>query len=274
MEAIRDAIFSTLAGDHPMTVRQVFYRLAVDGTVPKTDASTGYGTVQRLLVEMRRSGAVPYAWIADSTRWMRKPRTFDSMEAALQITAETYRRSLWAESSDYVEIWIEKDALAGVVLDVTAEFDVPLMVTRGYSSLSFVQSAAAAINARDQLTFVYYLGDHDTSGLDISRTLEENLIEFTDGLVDFERIAVNEEQIADMGLPSRPTKKTDSRAKNFVGDSVELDAIPAPEIRRLVRDAIERHVDQHQLAVLQKIEAEERRQLLEMAETWNGGGSS
>jgi DNA-binding PadR family transcriptional regulator len=269
MESIRDAIFISLYTDHPQTIRQLFYRLTVDGVIAKTEAE--YKTVVRLTGEMRRAGALAFEWIADSTRWMRKPRTFDSLEAALQITAQTYRRSLWAESSHYVEIWIEKEALAGVLVDVTHEFDVPLMVTRGYPSISFVQSAAEAMNERDQLTFVYYLGDHDPSGVDISRKLEEDLNDFTDGLVEFERIAVTSVQIEWWQLPSRPTKKTDTRARNFGGESVELDAIPAPELRELVRDAIEDHVDAHQLHVLRTVEAEERRVLVEMAASFNGG---
>jgi hypothetical protein len=272
MESIRRAIFLALRADHPQTIRQLFYRLTVEGVIAKTEPE--YKTVVRLTGEMRRAGDLPFEWIADSTRWMRKPTTYDSVESALQITAQTYRRSLWAESSHYVEIWIEKEALAGVVVDVTAEFDVPLMVTRGYPSLSFVQSAAEAMNARRQLTFVYYLGDYDPSGVDISRKLEEDLRHFTDGLVEFERIAVTSEQIEDWHLPSRPTKKTDTRAKKFKGESVELDAIPAPELRELVRDAIEQHVDQHQLKVLQTAEEEERRLLLQMAESFNGGGES
>jgi hypothetical protein len=269
MTAIRRAIFWALRADHPQTIRQLFYRLTVEGVIAKTEAE--YKTVVRLTGEMRRAGDLPFDWIADSTRWMRKPTTYDSIESALQITARTYRRSLWAENHQYVEIWIEKEALAGVVVDVTDEFDVPLMVTRGYPSLSFVQSAAEAMNARDQFTSVYYLGDHDPSGVDISRKLEEDLIDFTDGRVSFERIAVTEHQILDLALPSRPTKKTDTRSKNFIGESVELDAIPATALRDLVRDAIEDHVDEHQLKILQKTEAEERRQLLEMAETFNGG---
>ena len=270
MDVIRGSIYLALYADHPQTIRQLYYRLTVEGVIAKTEPE--YKTVVRLTGEMRRAGALPFEWLADSTRWMRKPTTYGSLEAALQITAQTYRRSLWAESRDYVEVWIEKEALAGVVVDVTDEFDVPLMVTRGYPSLSFVQSAADAMNERSQLTYVYYLvGDHDPSGVDISRKLEEDLHEFTDGLVMFERVAVTPEQIDRWSLPSRPTKKTDTRARNFRGDSVELDAIPAPELRLLVRGSIERHVDHHQLDVLRKAEAEERRVIEQMAATLNGG---
>ena len=182
MSAIRKAIFYALRADHPQTIRQLFYRLTVEGVIAKTEPE--YKSVVRLTGEMRRAGDLPFQWIADSTRWMRKPTTYDSVESALQITAQTYRRSLWAETTDYVEVWIEKEALAGVVVDVTDEFDVPLMVTRGYPSLSFVQAAAEAMNARRQLTYVYYLGDYDPSGVDISRKLEEDLKKFTCGEID------------------------------------------------------------------------------------------
>jgi hypothetical protein len=89
----------------------------------------------------------------------------------------------------------------------------------------------------------------------------------------FTRVAGTEDQIADRDLPARPTKKSDTRSKGFEGDSVELDAIPLDRLRQLARDCIEQHVDQHQLSVLQKTEDEERRLLLEMAETFNGGPS-
>ncbi len=164
--AIRDALYQVLAADQPMTVRQVFYRLVSQGVVAKTELEYK-ATVVRLLTEMRLAGAVPYHWIADNTRWMRKPRTEGSWQAALRRTAETYRRAVWDHQPDYVEVWLEKDALAGVVYAVTAELDVPLMVTRGYPSLSFLHTAAAAIAATGKPAYLYYFGDYDPSGVDI-----------------------------------------------------------------------------------------------------------
>lgn len=176
MQAIRDSIFDVLEAENPMTVRQTFYALTVIGAIPKNKA--GYNTAKRLLAEMRRSGDVPYTWIADHTRWMRKPRTFDSMEEALRITAEAYRQALWSDSSSRVEIWLEKDALAGVVYPITDEWDVPLMVTKGYPSMSFTYSAAVEIAERHnhgQETFIYYLGDHDASGLEIDKKIVHSI---------------------------------------------------------------------------------------------------
>ncbi len=94
---------------------------------------------------MRRAGRVPYGWIIDGTRWMHKPRSFSSLEQAVQRTAESYRRAVWDDQPVRVEIWLEKHGLAGVILDVTAEFDVPLYVSRGFSSLTYLAEAAGDI---------------------------------------------------------------------------------------------------------------------------------
>src|SRR5262249_13219811 len=137
--ARREALFEIIDAGKPMTVRQVFYQATVRGIVEK--AETGYTKIQTDLTLMRRAGALPYDWLADNTRWQRKPRTFDSIESALEETARFYRKSLWTGADCYVEIWLEKDALAGVIYPVTALNDVPLMVARGYASLSFLHTA-------------------------------------------------------------------------------------------------------------------------------------
>src|SRR5690348_11692411 len=118
METIRDGIRAALAQDHPMTVRQLFYRLVSGGAIEKTE-SEYKSTVVRLTGEMRLAGEIEFGWIADNTRWMRKPRTHSSLEHALNETARTYRRSVWDDQDVYVEVWLEKDALAGVLVDVT-----------------------------------------------------------------------------------------------------------------------------------------------------------
>ncbi len=115
IEDLKDTLVGVLAGDHPMTVRQLFYRLVSMGAIGKTE-NEYKNTICRLLGQMRRQKVVPFHWIADNTRWMRKPRSFSSLEEALENTAQTYRRAIWDYQDDYVEIWLEKDALAGVVL--------------------------------------------------------------------------------------------------------------------------------------------------------------
>jgi hypothetical protein len=283
MDELRLGLWDIVHRGRPMTVRQVFYRAVSAGLIEKTEAEYN-GTVGRLLIEMRLAchewvnefssptarertieavaeelgittqetelrllqyrRAIPFSWIVDNTRWMRKPTTFDSVEDALRDTADFYRRALWKYQDDYVEIWLEKEALAGVLYPITSEYDVPLMVTRGYPSISYVYNAAEVIAAVRKPTTIYYLGDHDPSGVDIPRNVEERLREFApDADIAFERLAVTLEQIDYYDLPTRPTKKTDTRAKSFDGESVEVDAVDPDDLRELVRDAIESHID-------------------------------
>jgi hypothetical protein len=269
VEQRRDALFDIVRAMKPMTVRQVFYQATVARIVEKSEA--GYNKVQTDLVYMRKEGSLPYSWLADNTRWQRKPRTFDSVEQALQDTATLYRKSLRADADCYVEIWLEKDALAGVVYPVTNMYDVPLMVARGYASLSFLHSAAEAINGLDVPAFIYHFGDYDPSGVNAAEKIEVTLRELApDADIYFERIAVTPEQIAERALPTRPTKATDSRSKNFGDISVELDAIPPDRLRFLVQDAIERHLPEREFEILKAAEASEREIIMRLV---NGMGS-
>jgi hypothetical protein len=215
-------------------------------------AESGYGKVQTDHTVMRRVGELPYDWLADNTRWQRKPRTFDSIEQALRDTAAFYRKSLWTDADAYVEIWLEKDALSGVIYPVTSMYDVPLMVARGYASLSFLYSAAEYINTLTVPTYIYHLGDFDPSGVNAGEKIEETLREMApDADIGFERIAVTEQQITDWDLPTRPTKTSDTRARSFGSSlSVELDAIDPNQLRALVQEAVERHLPAEQFEVL------------------------
>jgi hypothetical protein len=275
IKSIRDAIRNILENDHPQTVRQVFYALTVRGVIKKAEIEYQQ-TVIRLLVDMREAGEIPFGWIADNTRWMRKPATFVGLDSCLKNTARFYRRDLWAAAPVYVEIWCEKDALAGVLIEETDPYDVPLMVARGYASISFLHSAAKMISAKGKPAFIYHFGDLDPSGVDAARDIEAKLRRYAPAAeIHFERPAVTREQVEQWNLPTRPTKMTDTRAKKFVGTSVELDAIPAARLRTLVRECIERHIDKEQLNLLQIAEASERELLTKWAGTLkptNGAG--
>jgi hypothetical protein len=257
VDARREALYDIVAEQQPMTVRQVFYQATVKGLVDKTEA--GYTKVQTDLVLMRKSGMLPYGWLVDSTRMQRRPRTYDSVQDALEQTAQFYRKSLWATADDHVEIWLEKDALAGVVYPITSMYDVPLMVARGYASLSFLHGSAEYISAVGKPTFIYHLGDYDPSGVNAGEKIEETLRELApDADITFRRIAVTPRQIRDWDLPSRPTKTSDTRAKSFGDISVELDAIPSEQLRALVRVWIEEHLPQREFEILKTAEESER----------------
>jgi hypothetical protein len=142
---------------------------------------------------------------------------------------------------------------------ITEKWDVPLMVTRGYPSLTHLYEAADVIADKEKPTHLYYFGDYDPSGMDITRAVEEGIREFApDADISFERIAVTPDQIRDLDLPTRPTKKSDSRHKNFSGESVEVDAIPPALLRDLVDECINQHVDQKQLERTLAIEKAEQ----------------
>jgi hypothetical protein len=139
-------------------------------------------------------------------------------------------------------------------------YDVPLMVARGYASLSFLHSAAECINELTVPTYIYHLGDFDPSGVNAGEKIEETLREMApDAEIYFKRIAVTEGQIWFWNLPTRPTKNTDTRAKNFVDLSVELDTIEPRELRHIVQSAIEEHLPKHQYDVLKAAEESERK---------------
>ena len=257
VERRREALFEIVKAMKPMTVRQTFYQATVRGIVEKSEA--GYAKVQTDLVVMRKAGEMPFDWLADNTRWQRKPRTFSSVEQALQDTARLYRKALWSDTKIYVEVWLEKDALAGVILPVTSAYDVALMVARGYASLSFLHSAAEYIGGLDVPTYIYHLGDFDPSGVNAGEKIEETLREMAPAAeIHFERLAVIPEQIEVWDLPTRPTKATDSRAKGFGAVSVELDAIEPDTLRAVVMEAIERHLPEHQFKALKAAEHSER----------------
>ena len=109
---------------------------------------------------------------------MRKPRTYDSVEEALFSTARAYHRNVLNVQDCYIEIWLEKDALAGVLYEETAKYDVPLMVNRGYASISYLFKAALVIQEQSKPTYIYYFGDYDPSGKDIERNTEQRLRQF------------------------------------------------------------------------------------------------
>ncbi len=231
-------IYRLLEAEQPMTIRHCFYRLVSSGVLDKTEAEYK-GTLIRLLSKMRRNGEIPYHWLVDSTRWVRRPETHQSVIELLDDCKRTYRRALWREQPVYAEVWCEKDTIASILSQITMQFDVPLMVARGFSSLTFIYGAAEIIKSQNKPTHILYFGDHDPSGKSISTVLERDLRDFSDGAdISFTRLAITEQQIIDLNLPTRPTKKTDSRAKNFIGESVEVDAISATDLQDLVTNAI------------------------------------
>ena len=281
VEDVRAAIKSVLEADHPQTVRQVFYQLVVRDAIEKTEKEY-QGTVIRLLSEMRLTGQIPWGWIIDESRRTRTTQTFASIADALADTAKYYRRSALRESDVYIEIWSEKEALSGIIWDEAGEYDVPVVISKGMPSLtqvygSFINIRRAAEAGKE--SYLYQFGDHDPTGCLIPKSIEARLDEFCrehDCKPPFvERIALTEDQVKQYRLPTRPTKREgNTHAKKFVGDSVELDALPNAVLRELVRECIERHISQAELETLRTAEESERLQIQLFADTVVAGKSA
>jgi hypothetical protein len=269
-ETLDHALYLIVEADPPMTVRQVFYQATVRGLVPKDEAK-GYRVVQRRLVALREAKIIPYGWITDNARMVRRLNRWHDTEHFASEVASFYRRDYWASSKVRVEVWLEKDALAGVLYPiVVTEWGLELFVTRGFASVSYLEAAAEFIREDGRPTHVYVFTDLDPSGVDIARKIGEELPQRANGVdVRVERLAVTPEQVRTMQLPTRPTKHTDTRARKFEArygtGSVELDAIPPALLRRMVSDAIAQHANPQQMSRLKQVERLERESL---AQTW------
>lgn len=258
LDTLDDAILAAVAADHPVSLRGVYYRCVSAGAVPKTEAA--YRAVGRRLLALRRTGRLPYNRITDGTRWVNRPTTYRDVGDALTWWAYSYRRELWRNQGVAVFVFAEKDAISGVLGPITRRWDVSLGVLRGFASETFLHEMAADIHSEDRPSYVYQLGDHDPSGVAAWEHFQDKVSGFLPAgfPVTFERLAVTPAQIDEWGLPTRPTKRGDTRARNFVGESVEVDAIPAQRLRDLLEDAIRQHIDQHALDVTLAAEASEK----------------
>jgi 5S rRNA maturation endonuclease (ribonuclease M5) len=267
--ALDEALVEIVADFRPATVRQVFYQAVNRAIVPKSE-TTGYRVVQRRLVALREAGEIPYGWIVDGTRYVTGHTRYRNLAEFTDYAAGLYRKDYWDSADVNVEVWLEKEALKGVLIPtVVSECGLGLHVTRGFASITYLQEAAEEIERDGRPTHVYVLTDFDPSGVSIAEKVESELqARAPDSEIHVRRLAVNRDQIDAWNLPTRPTKTSDTRAKKFRRvhgtESVELDAIPPDELRNLVRAAIDRHMDSWQLEQFRMVEREERQTLREM----------
>lgn len=260
--AIRDALVALQDEFDQMTVRGAFYALTVRGVVEKTEA--GYRQVQRQALLIRRDGTLPWEFIADGTRSVYAPETWDSTEDALQEVARIYRRNLWRSQGVRVEVWLEKDALANLIRAVTYQWGVRLMVSRGQSSDTYVyhaaQEAQRAWTEAGVETRVFALYDADRSGRSCVDQIATKLAEYSNQApITVELLAVTDSQIDHWNLPTRPAKENADEV------AVELDAIPPNKLTALVEAAITTLVDQDAWAKEKAVEESERQLLKRVA---------
>lgn len=261
-----EALLIIAAEEKPNSVRGMYY-MAMGADLIDKDAQgrrNNYMRVQRRILKLRRDGRMPYSWITDGSRKVYMHARYDDPEDFADYAADIYRKDYWLDSPVRVEVWVEKDAMAGKLMPVVRdEFGLGLYVSRGFASETYIQEAAAHIRSDGRPTHVYLLTDFDASGVGIAETVERELVRQSRPVeVLVERLAATPEQIEEFGLITQPVTRSDSRAGNFIerfgGETVELDAIPASEVRALVRSAIERHMDPRRLEMMRMVEREER----------------
>jgi hypothetical protein len=273
-----------LEKEHPLSLRGAFYRAVSAGVYPDT-GERHYRQCGTIVLKLRRAGIIPYSWVADSLRTRRKPSSWSGLQDFGDTVREAYRKDFWAAQGHCLEVAGEKDAMAGTIRPVTDDYDIHLNVIRGNCSESHVWAWAEALKQIRKPLVIFYLGDFDPNGLDIERDLRERLAGFIgkqiivlDGnfcpSTDLEehgcywqRMAVTLEDFRRADILGFPVRKTNSKAwkrrctdyvARFGNRCVEVDAIPAGEIRDRLRQAIESHIDQQAWERLKVVEAAER----------------
>jgi hypothetical protein len=230
--------------------------------IEKTEQA--YDALLKHLAKWRRAKSIDWASFSDSTRWYIRAASYESVHDALKRTRENYRRDMWVTQPYYPEVWVEKDAIAGLVAETAQSYGVPTFVCRGFSSLSGIYEASQtfkAVRENGKTPVILFLGDYDPSGQVEADFIERSLREDFGCDVDFRHVAVTAEQIEAFDLPTRPTKES-SHSKNWTGgESVELDAMSTEQIQGVVKSAILDLIDVEEWQALRNIEEQERKSL-------------
>ncbi len=286
-----------------LTLRQLYYQFVARGLLPNRQGE--YKRLGSIVNDARYAGLVDWSAIVDRTRALRALSHWESPGDIVEAAARSYRRDLWATQPYYVEVWIEKDALVGVIQPTCERLDVPYFSCRGYTSASEVWAAAQRIGTHVQLgqrARVLHLGDHDPSGIDMTRDITERLATFVfgdllrdewfegetdeerieaareallgpDPLFDVDRLALSMEQVETYGPPPNPAKLTDSRAGAYVEqygfESWELDALEPTVLAGLIEDAVGELRDADAWADATEQQDRERAELREAARRWS-----
>jgi hypothetical protein len=252
-----------------VTLRQLYYQFVARALLPNRQSE--YKRLGSIINDARLAGLIDWDHLQDRTRNLARLPRWDHPGGVIESAAQSYHRDLWAGQENYAEIWIEKDALVGVIEGVSKEYDAPYFSCRGYTSQSEMWSAGQRLLGRARLgqkVHILHLGDHDPSGLDMSRDIEARLILFLGrnaGMLGFHRIALNIDQIRQYNPPPNPAKITDSRSGPYIAEfgaeSWELDALDPDVLAGLIRDSILPYLDLD-LWEEQRVRQEAERQIL------------
>lgn len=242
-----------------ITIRHLFYRLANDfGAIDKTEKA--YNNLRSLLTKWRRSGQISMSSFIDGTRWHYGFEGYsNATEGMILLARQQYRLNLWQGTDRYVEIWVEKDAVASIITPIASDWNLKTFVTRGDASISSLHDAAETFKRASETgrkPTIIYLGDYDEVGLDIPRVIQRNLLQDHDAEVELIRAGVTREQIDLWSLPTRPPKG--GMRGNAIDKAVELDVLRPDQLRQLVVSHIEGMIDTEMIERMRVIEQAER----------------
>lgn len=255
-----------------LTLRQLYYQFVSRDLIP--NKQTEYKRLGKIINDGRMAGLIDWSAIEDRTRNVRKPSAWASPGAIIDAVADQYQEDLWKNQQHYVEVWIEKDALVGVIEGICEALRVPYFACRGYASQSELYDAGKRLTKMSRggpgfgrSPVILHLGDHDPSGLDMTRDVGDRLNTFYEGRgsVDVRRLALNMDQIEKYDPPPNPAKDTDARFQNYqeeFGDSSwELDALDPDVIAALISEEIDGLID-HEAFDAAKAREEKNKKLL------------
>jgi hypothetical protein len=250
---------------YSLTLRQLYYQFVSRGYIQ--NKQTEYDRLGSIINDGRLAGLIDWDAIVDRTRNVKTNPHWESPAEILESAKNQYQVDKRRDQEIYLEVWIEKDALIGVIEKVCRNNDVPFFSCRGYTSQSEVWAAAQRILKVNKNTVIIHLGDHDPSGLDMTRDINERLVMFVEGniQISIDRIALNHEQVKKYNPPPNPAKSTDSRFNNYVSkygkESWELDALNPAVIEKLIYKTIASYTDQEAFSNCMKLENAHKRLL-------------
>jgi hypothetical protein len=258
-----------------LTLRQLFYQFVSRPTLGLENSVGDYKRLGRTVTDARRGGLIDWDGIEDRTRNVRSLPTWDDPSTIVSACADQYRQDVWADQTYRPEVWIEKDALTGVIEGVSEEFRAPWFSCRGNVSDSEMYAAGkrfARIVGQGQVPVVLHLGDHDPNGLDMTRDILDRLEMFARCRIEVRRLALNLTQTT--GLPPNFAKESDSRYADYVRrfgttDCWELDALAPNVISGLVRRELEQLIDADEWAGAIAGEEDNRTILTAVAGNWS-----
>ena len=261
------------AAGFDLTLRQIYYQFVARGLIPNKDSE--YKKLGSVVNDARLAGLIDWDRIVDRTRNVRSNSHWDGPQDIVASCANQFQIDKWEDQEVRVEVWIEKDALVGVIDGICRELDVAFFSCRGYTSQSEMWAAAQRLRSHERMaqeTRIFHLGDHDPSGIDMSRDIEERLQLFKSE-VTLERLALNMDQVKRYNPPPNPAKVTDSRFASYVDkygeESWELDALEPRVIVDLVREAILAVRDDDKWEDKVEEQNEARRKLSALSERWS-----